>query len=99
MAARMVGSAGPDVERPAVPRTGDDGPGERSFGERSTAVGADGVDRGDLAVHVEQRHRLVEGADDALRAPRPDLGGVRGSDASLTDARIPEHLAPPRAAR
>ena len=66
MTAGMVGLASRDVEGPAVPRTPDDRACERSGGEGPASVRADGVDREDLAVHVEESHRLVEGAHDEL---------------------------------
>src|SRR5256712_12249973 len=100
MAAGMVGVAGRDVEGPAVPWARDDRAGERSVGEGPAPVRADGVDREDLAVDVEEGHRLVEKAHDELGGPPPDLGEVRDPDERRAGGRaLGAPGLPPRAGR
>ena len=58
-----------DVELPTVPRASNNAAGERTFCERPALVGANAVERKELALDVEERHDAI-GDDEFLGAAR-----------------------------
>lgn len=76
-----------DVVLPAVPRAGHDAAFDDAFGDWSTRMRADAVDRMELTIEIEQRHHAPS-SDKLLACARWDVVNTRDANSFAHEVRV-----------